>query len=144
MLRLKKRLKSTYEAAKADLKDISSVVSVAGFDCTKFISDCDEAITKELSEASSIIKNLQDVVNTIPHKSNAPEKSVLSQLADQFGLGRNDSGTTMDSTSSDFADDTVYSQFFESTDMMPKSDTSYFLKSDDDRIDDMLKILDSM
>ena len=51
---------------------------------------------------------------------------------------------TMDSTSSDFADDTVYSQFFESTDMMPKSDTSYFLKSDDERIDDMLKILDSM
>ena len=41
-------------------------------------------------------------------------------------------------------DDTVYSQFFESTDMMPKSDTSYFLKSDDERIDDMLKILDSM
>ena len=51
---------------------------------------------------------------------------------------------TTDSTYSDFADDTVYSQFFESTDMMPKSDTSYFLKSDDERIDDMLKILDSM
>lgn len=137
---IKKSLKSPYEMAKTALKDVSSAVSVEGFDCTKFISDCDEAVSKETrKEASTIITKLRAVVDKIPHDSHAPRKGFLSRAVNKFGVGHK-----QESASSDFSDDTVYSQFFESTDMIPKSDTSYFLKSDDERIDDMLKILDSM
>ena len=137
---IKKRLKSPYETAKTALQEISSVVKVDGFDCSKFISGCDEAISKATpKEASSIITKLRDDLNKIPHDTPTQKEGAFSQLANKLGVGHKN-----ESASSDFADDTVYSQFFESTDMMPKSDTSYFLKSDDERIDDMLKILDSM
>lgn len=137
---IKKSLESPYETAKTALKDVSSAVSVEGFDCTKFISDCDEAVSKESrKEASTIITKLRAVVDKIPHDSHAPREGFLSRAANKLGVGHK-----QESASSDFDDDTVYSKFFESTDMMPKSDTSYFLKSDDERIDDMMKILDSM
>lgn len=137
---IKKRLKSPYETAKTALQEISSVVKVDGFDCTSFISDCDEAISKATpKEAAPIIKKLRDALDKIPHDMPAKKEGAFSRLANKLGVGH-----TAESASSDFADDTVYSQFFESTDMMPKSDTSYFLKSDGERIDDMLKILDSM
>lgn len=137
---IKTRLKTPYETAKNALQEISGTVKVDGFDCNKFISDCDEAISKATpKEAAPIITKLRAVVDKIPHDSHAPREGFLSRVANKFGVGHK-----QESASSDFADDTVYSQFFESTDMMPKSDTSYFLKSDDERIDDMLKILDSM
>lgn len=137
---IKKCLKSPYETAKTALQEISSVVKVDGFDCTSFISDCDEAISKATpKEAAPIIKKLRDALDKIPHDTPAKKGGAFSRLANKLGVGH-----TAESASSDFADDTVYSQFFESTDMMPKSDTSYFLKSDDERIDDMMKILDSM
>lgn len=137
---IKTRLKSSYETAKTALQDISSTVDVEGFNCTSFISDCDEAISKATpKEAAPIITKLEGVLNKIPHDSHAPKEGLFSQVANKLGVGHKE-----ESASSDFDDDTVYSQFFESTDMMPKSDTSYFLKSDDERIDDMLKILDSM
>lgn len=137
---IKKSLESPYETAKTALKDVSSAVSVEGFDCTKFISDCDEAVSKESrKEASTIITKLRAVVDKIPHDSHAPREGFLSRAANKLGVGHK-----QESASSDFDDDTVYSKFFESTNMMPKSDTSYFLKSDDERIDDMMKILDSM
>lgn len=137
---IKKRLKSPYETAKTALQEISSVVKVDGFDCGEFISDCDEAISKATpKEASPIITKLRDALNKIPHDTPAKKEGAFSRLANKLGVGH-----TAESASSDLDDDTVYSQFFESTDMMPKSDTSYFLKSDDERIDDMLKILDSM
>ena len=113
--------------------------------CDAFIKKCDEAITKETPEqANDIIDELTTIVNSIPHKSTAPEEGFFTKAADKLGLGREKRTHVQDSTSSDFDDGTVYSQFFESTDMLPKSDTSYFLKSDSDRIDDMMKILDSM
>lgn len=137
---IKKRLKSPYETAKKALQEISSVVKVDGFDCGKFISDCDEAISKATpKEASPIITKLRDALDKIPHDTPAKKEGFFTQVANKLGVGH-----TAESASSDLDDDTVYSQFFESTDMMPKSDTSYFLKSDDERIDDMLKILDSM
>lgn len=137
---IKKSLESPYETAKTALKDVSSAVSVEGFDCAKFISDCDEAVSKESrKEASTIISKLRDVVDKIPHDSHAQREGFLARAANKLGVGHKN-----ESASSDLDDDTVYSQFFESTDMMPKSDTSYFLKSDDERIDDMMKILDSM
>ena len=137
---IKKRLKSPYETAKKALQEISSVVKVDGFDCGKFISDCDEAISKATpKEASLIITKLRDALDKIPHDTPAKKEGFFTQVANKLGVGH-----TAESASSDLDDDTVYSQFFESTDMMPKSDTSYFLKSDDERIDDMLKILDSM
>ena len=136
---IKTRLKTPYETAKEALQEISGTVKVDGFDCDKFISDCDEAVKATPKEAASIITTLKDALNKIPHDSHAPREGFLSRAANKFGVGHK-----QESASSDFADDTVYSQFFESTDMMPKSDTSYFLKSDDERIDDMLKILDSM
>ena len=137
---IKKRLKSPYETAKKALQDISSAVKVDGFDCGKFISDCDEAISKATpKEASPIITKLRDALDKIPHNTPAKKEGFFTQVANKLGVGH-----TAESASSDLDDDTVYSQFFESTDMMPKSDTSYFLKSDDERIDDMLKILDSM
>lgn len=137
---IKTRLKTPYETAKTALQDISSTVDVEGFNCTSFISDCDEAISKATpKEAAPIISKLRDVLNKIPHDSHAPKEGLFSQVANRLGVGHK-----TESASSNFDDDTVYSQFFESTDMMPKSDTSYFLKSDDERIDDMLKILDSM
>lgn len=146
--KIKARLKSPYETAKKALQEISSTVKVNGFDCNKFISDCDEAVKATPKEASSIITTLKDVLNKIPHGKAKNSGGLLNRLANGLGVGKSnteaDSETTSESTSSDLDDDTVYSQFFESTDMMPKSDTSYFLKSDDDRIDDMLKILDSM
>lgn len=137
---IKTRLKTPYETAKTALQDISSTVNVEGFNCTSFISDCDEAISKATpKEAAPIITKLKDALNKIPHDSHAPKEGLFSQVANRLGVGHK-----QESASSDFDDDTVYSQFFESTDMMPKSDTSYFLKSDDERIDDMLRILDSM
>lgn len=136
---IKTRLKTPYETAKEALQEISGTVKVDGFDCNKFISDCDEAVKATPKEAASIITTLKDALNKIPHDSHAPKEGIFSQVANKLGVGHK-----QESASSDFADDTVYSQFFESTDMMPKSDTSYFLKSDDERIDDMLKILDSM
>lgn len=136
---IKTRLKTPYETAKKALQEISGTVKVDGFDCNKFISDCDEAVKATPKEAASIITTLKDALNKIPHDSHAPKEGLFSQVANKLGVGHKN-----ESASSDFADDTVYSQFFESTDMMPKSDTSYFLKSDDERIDDMLKILDSM
>ena len=136
---IKTRLKTPYETAKKALQEISGTVKVDGFDCNKFISDCDEAVKATPKEAASIITTLKDSLNKIPHDSHAPKEGLFSQVANKLGVGHKN-----ESASSDFADDTVYSQFFESTDMMPKSDTSYFLKSDDERIDDMLKILDSM
>lgn len=136
---IKTRLKTPYETAKNALQEISGTVKVDGFDCNKFISDCDEAVKATPKEAASIITTLKDALNKIPHDSHAPKEGLFSQVANKLGVGHKN-----ESASSDFADDTVYSQFFESTDMMPKSDTSYFLKSDDERIDDMLKILDSM
>lgn len=136
---IKTRLKTPYETAKEALQEISGTVKVDGFDCNKFISDCDEAVKATPKEAASIITTLKDALNKIPHDSHAPKEGLFSQVANKLGVGHKN-----ESASSDFADDTVYSQFFESTDMMPKSDTSYFLKSDDERIDDMLKILDSM
>lgn len=136
---IKTRLKTPYETAKEALQEISGTVKVDGFDCNKFISDCDEAVKATPKEAASIITTLKDALNKIPHDSHAPIEGIFSQVANKLGVGHKQK-----SASSDFADDTVYSQFFESTDMMPKSDTSYFLKSDDERIDDMLKILDSM
>lgn len=136
---IKTRLKTPYETAKNALQEISGTVKVNGFDCNKFISDCDEAVKATPKEAASIITTLKDALNKIPHDSHAPKEGLFSQVANKHGVGHKN-----ESASSDFADDTVYSQFFESTDMMPKSDTSYFLKSDDERIDDMLKILDSM
>lgn len=137
---IKTRLKAPYETAKTALQDISSTVNVEGFNCTSFISDCDEAISKATpKEAAPIIAKLRDALNKIPHDDHAPKEGLFSQVANRLGVGHKN-----ESASSDFDDDTVYSQFFESTDMMPKSDTSYFLKSDDERIDDMLKILDSM
>lgn len=137
---IKTRLKTPYETAKTALQDISSTVDVEGFNCTSFISDCDEAISKATpKEAAPIILKLRDALNKIPHDSHAPKEGLFSQVANRLGVGHK-----TESASSDLDDDTVYSQFFESTDMMPKSDTSYFLKSDDERIDDMLKILDSM
>lgn len=137
---IKKRLKSPYETAKKALQEISSVVKVDGFDCGKFISDCDEAISKATpKEASPIITKLRDALDKIPHDTPAKKEGFFTQVANKLGVGH-----TAESASSDLDGDTVYSQFFESTDMMPKSDTSYFLKSDDERIDDMLKILDSM
>lgn len=136
---IKTRLKTPYETAKKALQEISGTVKVDGFDCNKFISDCDEAVKATPKEAASIITTLKDSLNKIPHDSHAPKEGLFSQVANKLGVGHKN-----ESASSDFVDDTVYSQFFESTDMMPKSDTSYFLKSDDERIDDMLKILDSM
>lgn len=136
---IKTRLKTPYETAKEALQEISGTVKVDGFDCNKFISDCDEAVKATPKEAASIITTLKDALNKIPHDSHAPKEGLFSQVANKLDVGHKN-----ESASSDFADDTVYSQFFESTDMMPKSDTSYFLKSDDERIDDMLKILDSM
>ena len=136
---IKTRLKTPYETAKKALQEISGTVKVDGFDCNKFISDCDEAVKATPKEAASIITTLKDALNKIPHDSHAPKEGLFSQVANKLGVGHKN-----ESASSDFADNTVYSQFFESTDMMPKSDTSYFLKSDDERIDDMLKILDSM
>ena len=137
---IKTRLKTPYETAKTALQDISSTVDVEGFNCTSFISDCDEAISKATpKEAAPIISKLRDALNKIPHDSHAPKEGLFSQVANRLDVGHKN-----ESASSDLDDDTVYSQFFESTDMMPKSDTSYFLKSDDERIDDMLKILDSM
>lgn len=136
---IKTCLKTPYETAKEALQEISGTVKVDGFDCNKFISDCDEAVKATPEEAASIITTLKDALNKIPHDSHAPKEGLFSQVANKLGVGHKN-----ESASSDFADDTVYSQFFESTDMMPKSDTSYFLKSDDERIDDMLKILDSM
>lgn len=136
---IKTRLKTPYETAKEALQEISGTVKVDGFDCNKFISDCDEAVKATPKEAASIITALKDALNKIPHDSHAPKEGLFSQVANKLGAGHKN-----ESASSDFADDTVYSQFFESTDMMPKFDTSYFLKSDDERIDDMLKILDSM
>lgn len=136
---IKTRLKTPYETAKEALQEISGTVKVDGFDCNKFISDCDEAVKATPKEAASIITTLKDALNKIPHDSHAPKEGLFSQVANKLGVGHKN-----ESASSDFADDTVYSQFFESTDMMPKSDTSYFLKSDNERIDDMLKILDSM
>ena len=141
---IKTRLKTPYEAAKKALQEISSTVKVNGFDCNKFISDCDKAVNATPKEAASIITTLKDVLNTIPHGKDKSSGGAFNRLANVLGVGKSDSENTSESASSDFADDTVYSQFFESTDMMPKSDTSYFLKSDDERIDDMLKILDSM
>lgn len=111
---------------------------------------------------ATVAKGLDKAANTASAAKTAVTNSKVGHTLVDIGRGlkeglHGDTGThkqssdkgkkgkaTMDSTSSDFADDTVYSQFFESTDMMPKSDTSYFLKSDDERIDDMLKILDSM
>lgn len=137
---IKKRLMSSYETAKTALQDISSTVNVDGFNCTSYISDCDEAISKATpKEAAPIITKLEGMLNKIPHDTPAKKEGGFSRLANKLGVGH-----TAEASSSDFYDDTVYSQFFESTDMMPKSDTSYFLKSDDERIDDMLKILDSM
>lgn len=141
---IKTRLKIPYEAAKKALQEISSTVKVNGFDCNKFISDCDKAVNATPKEAASIITTLKDVLNTIPHGKGKNSGGAFNRLANVLGVGKSDSENTSESASSDFADDTVYSQFFESTDMMPKSDTSYFLKSDDERIDDMLKIIDSM
>lgn len=147
--KIKASLKSPYETAKKALQEISSTVKFDGFDCTGFISDCDEAISKATpKEAAPIITKLEKYLNKIPHGKGKNNGGAFNRLANVLGVGKSnaeaDSENTSESASSDFADDTVYSQFFESTDMMPKSDTSYFLKSDDERIDDMLKILDSM
>ena len=144
-LAIKNRLKATYNTPKVQLQELVKNVKVENFNCDAFIKKCDEAITKETPEqANAIIGELTAIVNSIPHKSTAPEEGFFTKAADKLDLGREKRTHVQDSTSSDFDDGTVYSQFFESTDMLPKSDTSYFLKSDSDRIDDMMKILDSM
>ena len=126
----------------------------------------DKAATTASAAKDKVTKGVEQVTNAANTAKTAVTNSKVGHTLVDIGRGlkdgfkeglHGDAGThktssakgkngkaTMDSTSSDFADDTVYSQFFESTDMMPKSDTSYFLKSDDERIDDMLKILDSM
>lgn len=126
----------------------------------------DKAATNASAAKAKVTKGVEQVTNAANTAKTAVTNSKVGHTLVDIGRGikngfkeglHGDTGThkpssdngkkgkaTMDSTSSDFADDTVYSQFFESTDMMPKSDTSYFLKSDDERIDDMLKILDSM
>ena len=126
----------------------------------------DKAANTASAAKAKVTKGVEQVTNAANTAKTAVTNSKVGHTLVDIGRGlkdglkeglHGDTGThkpssdkgkkgkaTMDSTSSDFADDTVYSQFFESTDMMPKSDTSYFLKSDDERIDDMLKILDSM
>lgn len=123
----------------------------------------DKAVNTANAAKAKVTKGVEQVTNTANAAKKAVSKSTVGRtIADTVrgfkeGLHGDDIGThkpssdkgkkgkaATESASSDFADDTVYSQFFESTDMMPKSDTSYFLKSDDERIDDMLKILDSM
>lgn len=126
----------------------------------------DKAANTASAAKAKVTKGVEQVTNAANTAKTAVTNSKVGHTIVDIGRGlkdgfkeglHGDTGThkqssdkgkkgkaTMDSTFSDFADDTVYSQFFESTDMMPKSDTSYFLKSDDERIDDMLKILDSM
>lgn len=140
---LNSTITSAAEKGEEKLEQIGATVAKGLDKAANTASAAKDKVTKGVDTVTNVVNAARTVVSNVANNSRVGRNRYLGRRVKSDKSNKND-GTTMDSTSSDFADDTVYSQFFESTDMMPKSDTSYFLKSDDERIDDMLKILDSM